>query len=150
MRAKPRRIAAILQQQPQLAGLIARSRQHRELLAQVRDALPSDLATHCTSATLNGSILHLQVDSPVWGARLRYHTPSLLSRLRARHPGLASIRVRPRVATPARASRTSRRRFRLHRSPQAAEHLERAARSISDEKLCHALRRLAKTLSEKE
>ncbi len=149
MRAKPRRIAAILQQ-PQLATLIARSRLHRDLLAQVRDALPSDLATHCTSATLSGNVLHLQVDSPVWGARLRYHVPGLLSGLRTRHPGLANIRVRTRVATPARASRTNRRRFQLHHSPRAAEHLEQAARSVEDEKLCHALRRLAKTLSEKE
>jgi len=150
MRAKPRRIAAILQQQPQLATLITRSRQHRDLLAQVREVLPSDLATHCTSATLNGNVLHLQVDSPVWGARLRYHVPGLLSGLRARHPGLASIRVRTRVTTPARASRTNRRRFRVHHSPRAAEHLEQAARSVEDENLSHALRRLAKTLSEKE
>ncbi len=149
MRAKPRRIAAILQQSP-LAALIARSHQHQDLLAQVREVLPADLAAHCTSATLSGSVLHLQVDSPVWGARLRYHVPDLLSGLRTQHPGLASIRVHTRVTTPARASRTKRRRSRPYRSAHAAKYLEQAACSVEDEKLSHALRRLAKTLSEKE
>lgn len=149
MKTKPRRIAAILQRQPQLATLIARNSQHQNLLTQAREALPPDLATHCTNATLNSSILYLQVDSPVWGARLRYHTPGLLSRLRAQYPGLASIRIRPRVTTPARASCTNRHRFQPHPSPHAAKHLEQVAGTISDEKLCHALRRLARTLSEK-
>ncbi len=150
MRAKPRHVAAILRQQPQLANLITRSRQHRELLAQVRNTIPADLAAHCNGATLNGNVLHLQVDSPVWGARLRYHAPQLLSSLRTRQPGLASIKVQTRVPRPARASRSKPRHALLRRSRHAAEHLQQAARTIGDEGLCHALQRLAKTLSEKE
>ena len=108
MASKPRHIGRILQHQDALASLYQKIRQQQDLLAVVRGELPKPLGEHCLSAVLDGAILALSTDSPVWSAKLRFHTPRLLSQLRKAHPGIANIRIRVAGNRLARATPTRR------------------------------------------
>lgn len=146
MQTRPRHIGRIFQQQDTLSALSARVRKHQRLLVDTREALPAKLRPHCVGAVLEGSTLTLSVDSPVWNAKLRFHTPRLLGLMRKAHPGLANIRIR--VAQPHEALPTTRRRsLPRHRSNEAATVVKQASTGISDPSLCDALARLARTLS---
>ena len=145
MPARPRHIGRILQQQDALSALDARVRKHQQLLADTCQALPAKLRPHCVGAVLEGSALTVLVDSPVWNAKLRFHTPQLLGHLRKIHPGLANIRVR--VAQHRPAPRSSRRRpLPRHRSSEAASIVQQASSGVTDPALSDALARLATIL----
>ena len=117
------------------------------LLAVVRGELPKPLGEHCLSAVLDGATLALSTDSPVWSAKLRFHTPRLLSQLRKAHPGIANIRIRVAGNRLARATPT-RRPPRGGHSDLAASIVARAASDTSDSTLRQALQRLAKAMRE--
>lgn len=146
MATKPRHIKKYLQQQNVLASLYATMRQQQDLLAIVHQALPQQLAPHCVNAILDGSTLTLSADTPVWGSKLRFHAPRLLSRLRKQYPGVANVRVRIASARKARATPT--RQLRPRHSDRAAATVAQASSNISDIALSHALQRLAKALRE--
>jgi hypothetical protein len=147
MASKPRHIGRILQHQDALASLYQKIRQQQDLLAVVRGELPKPLGEHCLSAVLDGAILALSTDSPVWSAKLRFHTPRLLSQLRKAHPGIANIRIRVAGNRLARAT-PARRPPRGGHSDLAASIVARAASDTSDSTLRQALQRLAKAMRE--
>jgi hypothetical protein len=145
MAARPRHIGNILQQDA-LGSLYAKIEQQQQLLTAVRRQLPAELRPHCVSAVLERGRLTLGVDSPVWGSRLRFLTPTLLTPLRAHYPGIANIQIRIQARDPARAGCPTRpRRPRIH-SEQAAAAVEQASSGIPDPALAKSLKRLARTL----
>ncbi len=148
MDRKPQSVARLLQTRSDLAELLRQTGQRRELLQQVRRALPEELAPHCVAATLERGSLRLRADSPVWAARLRYQVPQLLARLRADRPGLANIQVKAGPAADGGIARSRQDAPAAPRapSPAAASAVEAAARQVTDPSLCHALQRLARTL----
>ncbi len=148
MDRKPQSVARLLQNRSDLAELLRQTEQRQALLQQVRRALSEELAAHCVAATLERGGLKLRADSPVWAARLRYQVPQLLARLRADRPGLANIQVKAGPAADGGTARSLRSAPAVPRapSPAAATAVEAAAEQVTDPSLCHALRRLARTL----
>jgi hypothetical protein len=82
---------------PVLAGL------QRDWLQWVQRELPQDLATHVTGVTEQAGEIVLFAESAVWGVRLRYAAPQLLSAMNAQQANIVAVKVRvvPRGAAPA-------------------------------------------------
>lgn len=143
--SKPRRISQLLNQQGTLGALSVEVSRQQQLLGNVQAALPAKLAAHCNAARLQGGVLKLFTDTPVWLSKLRFQAPGLLSRLRADYPGIASISVRCKA--PKRGiSRAKVPAPRRPHSRQAATTVGQSAAGITDPALRYALVRLAKTL----
>ena len=118
-------------------------RQAREL-AKLRQALvsglPEDEARHLVGVSDDGRRLAVFADSPAWATRLRYRAPELEA---------AAVRwrgTRPRLAF--KVAQHSGAAERRSHSPWLSEHvvntLEASARTVEDEGLAEALRRLAR------
>jgi len=146
MPAKPRRVTQLLQHDSALKPLYSEIQRQQQLLAQVRKSLPPSLAAHCCGARLDGSVLHLLTDTPVWVSKLRFQAPALLGTLRRRHPALASIKVR--CDKPQRSAGRRRAVPRARHSNQAAKRVGESAEGISNPALRIALLRLARALRE--
>lgn len=67
---------------------------NRRLLA----LLPPALRDHVRIANVQDEILVLQVESPAWSAKMRFHTPAILDA--ARQVGLHVSQVRLKIAPP--------------------------------------------------
>jgi len=143
---KPRRVQQLLAQNDALKTIYLQTQQQKKLLAEVRKTLPSQMARHCSAAILNGTVLTLLTDSPVWVSKMRFQSPNLLSALRSDHPGIASISVRcnaPLKPGPEKRKPTAR------HSDHAAGWVDSSAADIENPALRSALLRLAKALREK-
>jgi len=148
MPRKPRPINQWLQAQSSLKTLQLQIELQQELLLQVHASLPAKLAKHCSSAQVQGSALILFTDTPVWASKLRFLSPQLLSKLRASHPGIASVSVK--LAVVQRQSPVPKKVRRLvRRSNVAADIVDNSKAGISSPALRSALGRLAKALREK-
>ena len=95
---------------------------------------------------LEGSRLVLSADSPVWGSRLRFLIPDLLTQLRREYPGIANIQIRIASGQQARASDTRTAPRPRPACEKAARAVEQASAGIADTALAKALQRLARTL----
>ncbi|NNG12005.1 MAG: DUF721 domain-containing protein, partial [Halobacteria archaeon] len=101
------------------------------------------LNEHCRVLSLRDSTLVLAADSPVWAARLRFHTPPLVKQLRNQQAvkvRTVQVRVRP-PDTPQVAEINLPGPRRL--SARNADTLRQTACSVSDPGLKAALMRLA-------
>lgn len=126
-----------------IAEYLAAIERNAQLLEDARGALPPPLDEHCLHAVLEGGVLTLLADSPVWSSRLRFFAPELEQKLPRRYGPIAScrIRVQPQSVAPAPISSDTP----PHRlSSRAAQHLMDAAAGIEDEEIAAALRRLAR------
>ena len=114
----------------------------RRITAAVRDALPVSLASHCLAANIDGDTLVVGCDSSAWAAKLRYHIPQLLDRLKARTdlPALSQIRIRVQPRHEER-TRTVYRRFNM--SEHSAALITSIADNTADPELKAALLRLS-------
>lgn len=126
-----------------LGGLIRHAAQLKELSAHLARRLPPPLNRHVTVANVYRDTLVLNTGSPVWAARLRYLTPTILEFVRCR-PGLDKVRsVRVRVAPPEAVTRPPYSRPPRHPSAASADNLRNAAAATADPALRAALLRLA-------
>ena len=92
----PLKINKIIGIGPQ-SRLVAQARVLMKLEAQLQQLLPARLRDHCRLLAVNGQTLVLAADSPVWAARLRFHTYQLVKQLSVpRTVKLRSIRIRVR------------------------------------------------------
>lgn len=146
MPVKPRRIQQLFVQNSVLKPLYEQVQRQRQVLAAVRKTLPPNMARHCNGAHLDGTVLNLFTDSPVWVSKLRFQAPALLSKLRSRYPGIASIAIRcesPQKALSERAKLPPARH-----SNAASQSVSDSVEGISNPALRAALLRLARTLRE--
>ncbi len=120
-------------------GLAAVQRNGR-LLRKIRAFLGSPLDEHCLHASLDGRVLTLVTDSPVWSSRLRFFAPEIERGLDPRYGPISAWRIRVR---PSAGERRTGPRHKL--SSAAVQHLMEAAAGIADARIAAALRRLAKT-----
>jgi len=119
---------------------LAAVQRNGRLLREIRDVLGSPLDEHCLHASLDGRVLTLVTDSPVWSSRLRFFAPEIELGLDTRYGSISAWRIR------VRPSAGERRTGPTHKlSAAAVQHLIEAAAGIADARLAAALRRLAKT-----
>jgi hypothetical protein len=79
---------------PVLAGLQREALRQRDWLQWVQRELPVELCGHVTGVTEQGGALVIFAESAVWGVRLRYAVPQLLTVLSAQQANIADVRVR--------------------------------------------------------
>lgn len=127
-----------------LAGSLGAVYRQARALAKLRDTLadvlPPDERKHLVGVCGNERRLVVFADSPAWATRLRYRSPELeaaAAKLRGTRPSLVfRVTVEYGVETPP------------PRSPWLSERvvdtLESSARTVEDEELAAALRRLAR------
>lgn len=114
-----------------------------KLAAIVQELLPSPLKEHCRVLSVRGAALVLAADSPVWAARLRFHSPELVKQLehiQSVKLRTVQVRVRPVDKPPAAGKRQNR----PHLSAGSSLALEQTARGVTDPGLKAALLRLAR------
>ena len=127
----------------QVSRLLAGASVLEKLAVIVHELLPPPLREHCRVLSVRGETLVMAADSPVWAARLRFHSPNLVKQLdNIQTVKLRTIHVRVRpVDKPPAAVR------RLNKPSLSAENslaLEQTARGVTDPGLKAALLRLAR------
>ncbi len=142
MARSPKSVRHLLQDKPTLKRLERELCAQRNLLADVRQCLPADLAVHCIAAQLRDNTLVLHTDSPVWATRLHYLAPQLRSVLNSEHPALREIKVRlfiERTTAPKQPNAA-------HKSDVAAAIIHDSAAYTKHAPLREALIRLGRAL----
>lgn len=136
-----------------IAALLDEIERREQLLSDLRQHLPADLAKHCRQAALSAGELTLFVDSPVWVDRFRFLCPELIGS--GLIPSLASIatevttckvRVLPRAPGPGSFPQLP-----PAEGTQGAVdpgHLSRRDNEAGSSALSQALARLARTLGQ--
>jgi hypothetical protein len=79
---------------PVLAGLQREALRQRDWLPWVQRELPEELGTHVTGVTEQSGELVIFAESAVWGVRLRYAAPQLLSAINAQQANIVGVKVR--------------------------------------------------------
>ena len=137
----PVRIGGILGK-TKVASLMAGAGVLLKLDSIVHDLLPSPLKEHCRVLSVRDTALVLAADSPVWAARLRFHSPRLvkqLANIKTVKLRTVQVRVRPVDRPPAPVKRL----VKPVLSENSSVALEQAARGVRDPDLKAALLRLA-------
>lgn len=122
--------------------LLSKARSLMDLDIIVHELLPAPLNDHCRVLTIRDKNLVLAADSPVWAARLRFHTHQLLQQL-SRHRAVKLSTVRIRVRPPDRQAVPDRRQPPRRLLASSSTALKQTAQAISDPELKTALLRLA-------
>jgi hypothetical protein len=79
---------------PVLAGLQREALRQRDWLQWVQRELPEELAVHVTGVTEQAGALVIFAESAVWGVRLRYAVPQLLSAVSGQQANIVEVRIR--------------------------------------------------------
>jgi hypothetical protein len=126
----------------QYSRLVSQARALLGLDGLVQELLPDALKTHCRVLSVRDETLVLAADSPVWAARLKFHSSQLVKQLnRQQTVKLRTVRIR--VRPPEKQLETERRNTPLKLGINSATALRQAADSVSDPDLKSALLRLA-------
>jgi len=126
----------------QYSRLVSQTRILKALETLLQELLPEPLKAHCHLLAIREETLVLAADSPVWAARLRFHSPQLVKQLnRSQTVKLRTIRIR--VRPPERKVPTERRKATIHCSKNSTAALQQVAQTVSDPGLKTALLRLA-------
>jgi len=141
MTKKPRTVSNVVNNSEQLGHLARMLRQQQSLLEKIRQLLPAPLQQHCIHARVSGMRLVLHTDSPVWGARLRFHAPQIIEAVRQQAPNLNKLDIRIYLPSNVRPGRRP-----LGSLPEhTAALINQLADSIDDQAICAALKRLSGT-----
>ena len=126
----------------QYSRLVSQARVLLGLDGLIQELLPDALKTHCRVLSVRDQTLVLAADSPVWAARLKFHSSQLVKQLnRQQTVKLRTVRIR--VRPPEKRVATERRNAPLKLGISSATALHQAADSVSDPDLKSALLRLA-------
>lgn len=126
----------------QYSRLVSQARALLGLDGLIQELLPDALKTHCRVLSVRDETLVLAADSPVWAARLKFHSSQLVKQLnRQQTVKLRTVRIR--VRPPEKQLETERRNTPLKLGINSATALRQAADSVSDPDLKSALLRLA-------
>ncbi len=134
----PDKVASQLQSGEQLPHLVRMLDKQQSLLEDIRAQLPTPLDQHCLHARISGSLLIIHTDSPVWNAKLRFHSPQLIRSLRQQAPKLQRVKIK--VLIDPLHNPMQRQANPL--SEQSSAHILDMADSVADPELQAALRRL--------
>lgn len=127
-----------------LSPLLALSRHHAAVLAEVRARLPAELAAAVHCAAVDAGCLRLGMSSSVWAARVRYLAPRLARDLSDLSAGpVASVEVHVVVAPDGRGSPPAQAPAPMSAASRA--HLEAVAAATDDPRLAAALRSLSRS-----
>nr|ART37776.1 F373 [uncultured bacterium] len=127
-----------------LSQLLTVSRQRADLLGQVRQCLPSELAAAVHSAALDRGCLRLGVSGGAWAARLRFMAPQLCRQL-ADLPSGPVERVEVHVAAAAGGNLPLAVVPPVPLSDASRAHIESVANASEDPRLAAALRALSRS-----
>ena len=127
-----------------LAQLLAASRQRADLLGQVRQRLPSELAAALYSAAADRGCLRLGVTGSAWAARLRFMAPQLCRQL-ADLPSGPVEKVEVYVAAARGGDSPSVAAAPVPLSDASRAHIESVANASDDPRLAAALRTLSRS-----
>ena len=126
----------------QYSRLVSQARALLGLDGLIQELLPDALKTHCRVLSVRDQTLVLAADSPVWAARLKFHSSQLVKQLnRQQTVKLRTVRIR--VRPPEKRVATERRNAPLKLGISSSTALRQAADSVSDPDLKSALLRLA-------
>jgi hypothetical protein len=125
-----------------LARLLAQARLLVTLEQLLKRLLEAPLNEHCRVLALHDQSLVVAVDSPVWAARLRFHTPRL-ARLLSRSLSVPVQTIRVRVCPVSGVEAPARRPRPVRRGAAGKQALLQAAQTVSDPELKTALQKLA-------
>ena len=126
----------------QYSRLVSQTRILAALETLLQELLPEPLQARCHLLAIRDETLVLAADSPVWAARLRFHTPQLVKQLnRSQTVKLRTIRIR--VRPPEKRASTECHKTTIHRSKNSTAALQQVAQTVSDPGLKTALLRLA-------
>jgi hypothetical protein len=145
MAKRPQSIRQVLNADEELRRLHQNISQQQHLANQVKDSLPGQVAQHCHVISLDGNSLRIVTDSSLWAAKIRFSEPQLLASIRRKYPQVRDLQIATRpiaITKPLRVAQRAIPQF----SAKATQHVENAAKSVSNEPLKHAMQRLAKTL----
>jgi hypothetical protein len=131
-----------LKKSGQLSQLLAHARMLAALNNQLKYLLEVPLNDHCQVLALRDQTLILAADSPVWAARLRFHTPRLVKQF-SRHLSVPLRTVKVRVCPISGASAPASRAAPKRRGTVGKQALLQAANTVSDPELKSALQKLA-------
>lgn len=131
-----------------LADLTRRARRHARLLAQVRAALPDDLAAVTHVGAFEGPVLTLVVPGAAWSTRLRFEVDRLQAALGTLGDFVLLRRIDVRVA-PEACAEPAGRTLRPHRAtaPWVGASVASIAEGVDDARLRAALQSLARRLA---
>lgn len=121
-----------------LAQLLADGRRQQQLLDQVRQRLPGELADAVASAGIADGALHLGVTSGAWASRLRFLAPQLRRQLGQPLNEVCVHVLACATPPPAAAAPTVQ-----PLSSASRAHLQAVADATADPRLAGALRALA-------
>ena len=139
--SKPLRIAKLLGRS-EISRLLSRARALRDLDVRVHELIPAPLNDHCRILSLRDDTLTLAADSPVWAARLRFHTTRLVKQLSADQAViLRTVRVCVRPQERGAVTRSVPGKPLISR--KNSHTLKQGARKVTDPDLKAALERLA-------
>lgn len=127
-----------------LAQLLGVSRQRADLLSQIRQCLPSELAASLYSAALDRGCLRLAVKGGAWAGRLRFMAPQLCRQL-ADLPSGPVERVEVHVAAAVGGDLLATAVVPVPLSDASRAHIESVANASGDPRLAAALRALSRS-----
>ena len=142
--ASPKSLASLLQQRSDLLSvLLSQVRLLRQITAVIRNILPEPLSLHCYAANIDGDTLIIGCDSSTWAAKLRYHMPHIMNRMKVHRvvPNCNQIRVRVQPLDKGKPPSSG---PSLSMSERTAALIASVAHSTTDPKLSDALLRLSR------
>lgn len=138
-RKRPTLKSCLASPSPELSRLLGRVQELERLTRLVQSLLPESLRTHCRVASVRGTTLVLQTDSPAWATKLRLSGPSLERALQSANVRHIEIKIKP-ISNP----RPLPDRHPALMSKNTATLLLQLADTMSDPKLKDALNRLSR------
>ena len=145
---RARHIRRFLGQSDAVAALMDEIQRRDDLLQKIRRMLPSAVQPHCRQATIEAGRLTVSVDSPAWVDRLRFLSPQFIDALNRGDVEVTECRVRvlPELTAPVARNGS----FPAASLPEAARCVEAAADCVGDAALAESLRRLARSLKQRD
>lgn len=138
-RQRPTLKSCLASPSPELGRLLGRVQELERLTRKVQSLLPESLRAHCQVASVRGTTLILQTDSPAWATKLRMTGPSLERALQSANVRQIEIKIKPISGT-----RTAPARHPALMSKSTAALLLQLADTMNDQKLKNALNRLSR------
>mgnify|MGYP001554404625 CR=1 FL=1 len=143
MKKEPKSLQQILRKAPSIKKLLQEADADHNRLIQLRQMIPSELASHCISVHQQKGTMIIYLSSPAWASRMRLISKKLAEKLGVRY---ISCKVQ---ASRTQQKFTSKSANAARRSDRAADLIEASIGQSSDPELDAILKRLAQAVRPK-